>query len=109
MSQVALEKAKPKCAPAPTAVPGTTWFGLMVATWSVFVTLVVVSPATLDDAYDWLRRLSAVPEVLMWIVTLPWTLVYLVLESSWVEWLRALVVVLIVTVHLSVSAPRAKR
>ncbi len=89
MSQVALEKAKPKCIQAPTAVPGTTWFGLMVATWSVFVTLALVSPSTLDDAYDWLRALSAVPEILIWIVTLPWTLAYLVLESSWVEWLRS--------------------
>jgi len=95
-------------APATETVPGATWFGAMVATWSVFFTLLSVSPQTLDDAYDWLRGLSAAPEVLMWIVTLPWTLAYLAWESSWEHWVRVLVVVVLAGVHLMVSAPRGR-
>ena len=109
MSQIAAEKATPRCAPAPTQVPGSSFFGLMAGLWGAFVTLLAVSPTTLEDAYDWLRGLPLVWEVLMWIVTLPWTLAYLAYASSWEHWLRVLVVVLIVVVHLGVSAPKATK
>jgi hypothetical protein len=109
MSQIAAEKTTPRCAPAPTQVPGSTFFGLMAGLWGAFVTLLAVSPASLDDAYDWLRGLPIVWEILMWIVTLPWTLAYLAYSSSWEHWVRVLVVVLIVVVHLGISAPKAQR
>jgi ABC-type amino acid transport system permease subunit len=98
--------AQPRRVPAPTAVPGTTWFGAMVALWTIFLTLLVVSPETLDDTYDWLRGLPLLAEILMWIVLLPWALAHLVWESSWEQWVRVVVLVLLVTVHLAVSAPR---
>jgi hypothetical protein len=91
------------------AAPGTAWFGLMVAVWSVFVTLLVTSPETLADVYDWLRGLAIVWEILMWIVLLPWALAYVVWESSWDHWLRVTIVVLLALVHLSMSQPRTRR
>jgi len=87
--------------------PGNVWFGAMVAVWSIFLTLLVVSPGTLDDVYEWLRGLWVVWEVLMWIVLLPWALAHVVLESSWPDWLRIVVVVLLATFHLAISQPRA--
>jgi hypothetical protein len=75
----------------------------------VFVTLLVVSPETLDDAYDWLAGLPIVWEVLMWIVALPWALAYVVWESSWEQWLRVVIVAVLAAVHLSLSAPRYGR
>jgi hypothetical protein len=93
----------------PAAAPGTTWFGAMVALWTMFVTLLVVSPETLGDVYDWLTGLAIVWEILMWIVLLPWALAYLVWESSWEHWVRVLLVVLFAVVHLTVSAPRTSR
>ena len=108
MSQVAAEKAAPRCAPAPTQVPGSTFFGLMAGLWGAFVTLLAVSPTTLDDAHDWLRDLPVVWEILMWIVTLPWTLAYLAYDSSWEHWVRVAVIALFVIVHLAISAPRAR-
>src|SRR3970282_2078371 len=78
MSQTAAHEVRSKHAPRPVA-RGVTFSGLMVAMWSVFVTLLVVSPETLDDAYDWLTGLPIVWEILMWIVLLPWALAYLVL------------------------------
>lgn len=107
MTQFAAEKAEPRTVSVPTQVPGSTWLAAMAGLWGAFVTLLAVSPASLDDAYDWLRELPVVWEVLMWIVTLPWTLAYLAYDSSWQHWLRVVVVALIATVHLSISTPRA--
>jgi hypothetical protein len=108
MSQVAAPDTRPKRAQAATAAPGSAWFGLMVATWAVFVTLLAVSPETLDGVYDWLNGLALLWEILMWIVLLPWALAYVVWESSWEQWLRVLVVVLIAVLHLSISAPKTR-
>jgi hypothetical protein len=98
----------PRRASARSAAPGTTWFGAMVALWSVFLTLLVVSPETLEDAYAWLRGLALVWEVLAWILLLPWALAYVVWETSWEQWARSAVLVLIASVHLCVSAPRRR-
>jgi hypothetical protein len=106
MSQLAAEKTEAQRIPVPTQVPGSTWLAAMAGLWGAFVTLLAVSPETLDDAYDWLHGLPIVWEVLMWIVTLPWAVAYLAYESDWEKWLRVLVVALIATVHLSTSAPR---
>jgi hypothetical protein len=108
MSETATQTTRSVRVPA-LVVHGTTWFGLMVAVWSAFVTLLLASPETLDDAWSWLTGLSLVPEIVTWIVVLPWALAYLVWESSWDHWLRVLILVLLVTVHVSVSAPRSSR
>ena len=107
MSQAALDRGGRR-APVPTAVSGTRWFGLMVATWTVFFTLLSVSSETLAGVYDWLTGLAVVWEVAMWIVLLPWALTYVVWESSWEQWVRVVVVVVFATVHLSISTPRTK-
>ena len=109
MTEAATHESGPRRVPAPTAVPETIWFGAMVALWSTFVTLLVVSPETLADVYDWLTGLAIVWEVVMWILLLPWALAYLAWESSWEHWLRIVIVVLIAIVHLSISAPRSVR
>jgi hypothetical protein len=109
MTQVAVEKCEAKRVAVPKPAQGSTFFGVMAGLWGAFVTLLAVSPATLDDAYDWLRGLPLVWEILMWIVTLPWTIAYLVYESSWQHWVRVLVVALVAAVHLSVCAPRIRR
>jgi hypothetical protein len=104
-----VEKVEGRRAAVPTQAPGSAFFAAMAGLWGAFVTLLAVSPATLDDSYDWLRGLPIVWEVLMWIVTLPWTVAYLVYGSSWEHWLRVLVVVLVAVVHLGISAPRTAR
>jgi hypothetical protein len=111
MTQVAIEDAdvRAKIVSAPTQVPGSTFFAVMAGLWGSFVTLLAVSPDTLDDAYDWLTGLPIVWEILMWIVALPWAIAYLVYDSSWEHWLRVLVVAFIVLVHLGITAPRQPR
>jgi hypothetical protein len=109
MSQIAVEQAERKRAAVPMQAPGSAFFALMAGLWGSFVTLLAVSPGTLDDAYDWLRELPLVWEILMWIVTLPWTVAYLAYETSWEHWVRVLLVALVVTVHLGACAPRTPR
>jgi len=109
MSQIAIEKAGRRVDAVPTQAPGSAFLALMAGLWGAFVTLLAVSPSTLDDAYEWLGGLPIVWEVLMWLVTLPWTVAYLVYETGWEHWLRVVVVALIVAVHLSVCAPRTAR
>jgi hypothetical protein len=109
MTHAAVHESPSKEAAAMEMAPGAIWFGSMVAIWSIFFTLLIVSPQTLDDAYDWLTGLAIVWEILMWIVLLPWAVTYVVWESAWVDWLRVLVIVLVTVVHLSASAPRVKR
>lgn len=106
MSQIAVEKPESRAASVPMHAPGSAFLALMAGLWGAFVTLLAVSPSTLDDAYSWLRGLPIVWELLMWLLTLPWTVAYLVYETDWTHWLRVVVVALIVTVHLSVCAPR---
>jgi hypothetical protein len=109
LGEIAVEKPECRAAPVPIQAPGSAFLALMAGLWGAFVTLLAVSPTTLDDAYAWLRGLPIVWEVLMWLLTLPWTVAYLAYETSWEHWLRVVVVALIVTVHLSVCAPRAPR
>jgi hypothetical protein len=109
MSQLAVDTHSVVKACAPAHAPGSAFFAAMAGVWGALVALLAASPATLDDAYAWLTGLPIVWEILMWIVTLPWTIAYLVYDSSWEHWLRVLVVVLIVAVHLGITAPRAAR
>jgi hypothetical protein len=109
MSQLAVEKTKADVPAVPAQVPGSTFLALMAGLWGSFVTLLAVSPSTLDDAYDWLTGLPLVWEILMWILTLPWTIAYLVYDASWEHWVRVVVVAVIITVHLSICVPRAPR
>jgi hypothetical protein len=109
VSQIAVEKPAARKVCTPTQAPGSAFFALMAGVWAAFVALLAASPATLDDAYDWLTELPIVWEILMWILTLPWAVAYVVYDSSWAHWLRVLVVALIVLVHLGMTAPRSPR
>jgi hypothetical protein len=109
MTETAVPEPAARCKPVAQPAPGTTFFGLMVATWSAFVTLLAVSPETLADLYDWLGGLTLLWEVLLWILLLPWALAYVVWEASWDQWVRVVLVVVIAAAHLTISTPRVRR
>jgi hypothetical protein len=109
MSQIAVDRTERKPGTVPMQAPGSMFLAVMAGLWGSFVTLLAVSPQTLDDAYDWLRALPLVWELLMWIAMLPWTVAYLAYETSWEHWVRVLLVALVVAVHLSACAPRTGR
>jgi hypothetical protein len=110
MSDVTVERAGGKRSTAvPMQAPGSVFLAFMAGIWGAFVALLAASPATLVDAYDWLRGLPLAWEALMWLLTLPWTVAYLVYETGWEHWVRVVIVALIVTVHLGICAPRVPR
>ena len=75
---------------------------LMGLLWLGFIALMAFSSGTLDSIWEWLRSLPVAAEIVMWIIALPWALGLLVWESSWEEWLRALVVVVMALLWTSV-------
>ena len=109
MSEITVETAGSRSAAVPMQAPGSAFLALMAGLWGAFVALLATSPSTLDDAYDWLRELPIVWEALMWLLTLPWTVAYLVYETGWEHWVRVAVVSLIVAVHLCICSPRVPR
>ena len=109
MAEITVEAAGSRGAAVPIQAPGSAFLALMAGLWGAFVALLATSPSTLDDAYDWLRELPIVWEALMWLLTLPWTLAYLVYETGWEHWVRVAVVALIVAVHLCICSPRVPR
>ena len=109
MSDVAAEARARPALRAPRVASGSTFFALMAGAWGAFVALLVASPATLSDAYDWLRSLALFWEMIVWILTLPWTVAYLVYETAWTHWVRVLAVVAIAALHLVASAPRTRQ
>ena len=109
MGEITVEAAGSRSAAVPMQAPGSAFLALMAGLWGAFVALLATSPSTLDDAYDWLRELPIVWEALMWLLTLPWTVAYLVYETGWEHWVRVAVVASIVTVHLCICSPRVPR
>ena len=109
MSEITVETAGSRSTSVPTQAPGSAFLALVAGLWGAFVALLAASPSTLDDAYAWLRELPIVWEALMWLLTLPWTVAYLVYETGWEHWLRVAVVALIVAVHLCICSPRVPR
>jgi hypothetical protein len=109
MTEITVGTAGSRRKTVPMQAPGSAFLALVAGLWGAFVALLGASPSTLDDAYEWLRDLPLVSEGLMWLLTLPWTVAYLVSETTWEHWLRAVVVASIVAVHLCVCAPRVPR
>lgn len=109
MSEITVERAVKRSAPVAMQAPGSMFLAVMAGVWGAFVALLAASPATLDDAYDWLRELPLAWEALMWLLTLPWTVAYLVYETGWEHWVRVVIVAVIATVHLGICAPRVPR
>jgi hypothetical protein len=85
------------------------WFGLMIASWAAFGLLAVTSEQTLAEAWEWVRRLPLAAEIVVWILTLPWTLALAVWESAWGDESRTAVVLLIAAAWTLMAIPRAPR
>lgn len=63
--------------------------------WLIFFGLLIFSPGTLDDIWNWVQDLATVWQVLVWLLTLPYMVALAIWESDWQTWLRILLVVLI--------------
>ena len=68
----------------------------------LFTVLLIVAPEQLTAAYEWIRGLPIVLEVVAWVLLLPWILAHMAWETAWALWIRlALVLFLVWGVALS--------
>ena len=63
--------------------------------WLIFFGLLIFSPDTLDDIWNWMLGLSDALQVLVWIFTLPYMFALWIWESDLQSWLRIVLVVFI--------------
>ena len=93
----------------PVELKGIGWFTFMVGMWSAFFTLMLVSPDTLHDIWDWLTGLPLLAEIAMWILLLPWALALAVWESSLRDGLTLLILAFLAAAWTGISVPRPRR
>lgn len=65
--------------------------------WIVFFVLMIFSPETLTDVWEWVQERNDALQVVLWLLTLPYMLALAIWESDWASWLR---ITLVVTIAL---------
>jgi hypothetical protein len=63
--------------------------------WVAFAVLWIFDPGILSSIWHWLLGLPQVPEIILWIVFLPWALGLFVWQSSLELWLRVVIIFVI--------------
>jgi hypothetical protein len=85
----------------------TIWFVWMVAMWAGFFVLLVA--AQISGVWDWVRDLPVLVEIVLWVALFPWLLGAAVWSSSWMGWVRLLLVLVFAFGWSLVSIPRRKQ
>jgi hypothetical protein len=80
------------------------WFAWMLAMWAGFFALVLAD--RIDVVWSWVRDLTLLVELLVWVALFPWLLGAAVWTSSWAGWLRLLLVLAFTFGWSLVSIPR---
>jgi hypothetical protein len=83
------------------------WLAFMVASWLVFAAVALTTGAALTDAWDAVRDLPVVLEVVVWFLALPWMVALAVWESGWSEAARVAGVSCVAVAWTLMSIPRA--
>jgi hypothetical protein len=78
-----------------TREPGGVSFAAVVVS-AVFAVLLITAPENLDTAWQWIRDLPIILEVVAWVLLLPWMLAYVVWQTSWALWVRIVVVAVLI-------------
>jgi hypothetical protein len=84
----------------------TIWVVWMVAMWAGF--FVLLAADRLDGAWSWVRDLSLLAELALWLALFPGLLGSAVWTSSWAGWLRLLLVLSFALGWSLASIPRRK-
>ena len=67
-------------------------FVVVVGIWAAFGYFMIASPATLGGLWEWVRAQHIMVQGLTWLAGLPWMIALAVWQSSWVVWVRAVLV-----------------
>lgn len=73
--------------------------------WLIFFGLLIFSPDTLTDIWQWVQDQSDALQVILWLLTLPYMLALAIWESDWQTWLRIVLVVSIAIVWTGITNP----
>ena len=92
--------------PAPTPAP-PVGSGMLVVLWFVFFVLALASPVALDDTWRFARDLPLLPEIVAWIVFLPWMVALAIRAGDWATWVQIATIAAIAIGSIAVFSPRA--
>jgi hypothetical protein len=87
----------------------TLWFAVVILGWFALAYVAVSVPGGLYTAAEWIGTLNLSVRILMWILLLPYMAAIWVWTSTWVLWVRILVVGALVLGTLLASRPRRSR
>lgn len=81
------------------------WAIFIVAGWAVFAYLLLVAPGGLTAAWEWVRSLPLLIQLVMWLLLLPWMLALWISQTSWVLALRVILVAGLALATFWISIP----
>lgn len=72
-----------------------TVFGLSTAATAAFAYALFANPGTLTDAWEWVRSLPLLVQLLVWLLCLPWMIALWIWSMPWALVVRAVLVLAI--------------
>ena len=91
----------------PSSFGSRLWFLWMVGMWIVFFALLFAG--RLGALWNLILHLPLLIEIVVWVVFFPWVLATAVWTSSWVDWLRIVLVLCFAVGWTIASIPRRRR
>ena len=85
------------------------FFIVMVVLWLALITLILVSPSTLDAIWEWAKESPRLVRVFTWIFFLPWMIGIAVWRSGMSEPVRWLLVIMLAVGWSAAAYPRESR
>lgn len=77
----------------------------IIVGWLVFAYLAFVSPHGLAGAWESVRALPLVLQLVIWLLLLPWMMALWITQTGWPMWLRVVLVLGLVWVTYSMAVP----
>jgi hypothetical protein len=81
------------------------WAAFILAGWAVFLYLLLAAPGGLPAAWDWVRSLPLLLQLVMWLLFLPWMAALWISQTSWPLVLRVLLIAGLALATLWISIP----
>ena len=82
-----------------------TWAAFILVGWAVFAYLLLAAPGGLPAAWDRVRALPLLVQLLMWLLFLPWMVALWISQTSWAPALRVLLIAGLVLATFWISIP----
>ncbi len=81
------------------------WAIFIVAGWGVFAYLLLVASGGLTAAWEWVRSLPLLIQLVMWLLLLPWMLALWISQTPWAPAVRIILIAGIALATFWISIP----